>query len=392
MPNRLLLVSRVLLVVGLALVLLTNGALATGSPAQRGLLVVLTVVACGSLLVTATERGRPAFGVGASVSTAAAVVLAACGVLLCWLLPDSSAPAVPLVVSRLAAQARLRTWLRYALLGVATLALLGYNVVSGGPWWAYLAWPVAVGILYQSGLRVQSRRQQLEDAELLLAQEQALREEQVRSAAAAERTRIARELHDVLAHTLSGLTVTLQATAALLEAEGASDAARDQVGRARALAVDGLAEARTAVASLASADEGPGSVDLVAVVERQVREHRITTGSEATLAVAGLRPEVVRDLPPEVVAVVSRILRESLTNALRHAPGRPVRVVLEAGTDLVLRVEVDEGRPAAPAAAGGLGLGGMRARAAEVGGRLEAGPSADGWRVEARLPLTAGGE
>ena len=200
------------------------------------------------------------------------MVLALCGVIACWLLPDGSGVAVPLVVARLASQARVPDLGRATLLlVVASAALLlsnaGERTAPGGRTspgrsrWA---------IVFQSGLRVQSRRRQLEDAELLLAQEQALREEHVRSAAAAERTRIARELHDVLAHTLSGLTVTLQATAVLLEAEGASAAAREQVGRARALAVDGLAEARTAVASLALADDDRARVDLVAVVGRQV--------------------------------------------------------------------------------------------------------------------------
>ncbi|SEP67255.1 sensor histidine kinase [Microlunatus flavus] len=383
MPHRLVLASRVLLTAGLAVALLGTGTVRHGDGASRGVLVGLTVLACVALLLSATERGRPALPVPPTVSTAALVVLAACGVALCWLLPDSSGPAVPLVLARLSAQARLPAWGRYTALVVATASLAVYTVVSDGPWWAYVGWAVAVGVLHQSGLRVQSRRQQLEDAELLLAQEQALREEQVRSAAAVERTRIARELHDVLAHTLSGLTVTLQATAALLEAEGASPAAREQVGRARALAVDGLAEARTAVASLASGDEGRTRLDLRAVVERQVREHRITTQAEIALRTTGALDRV----PAPVVGAASGILREALTNAVRHAPGRPVRVTLAQGDALVLTVEVDEGSAAPAAADGGMGLAGMRQRAIEVGGDLAAGPSDHGWRVEARLPV-----
>src|SRR5207302_12478 len=124
-----------------------------------------------------------------------------CGVIACWWLPNGSGVAIPLVVARLASQANLPDRARYMLLVVASASLLLSNALASGPWWAYLVWPVAVGIVFESGLRVRSRSQQLEDAELLLAQEQALREEHVRSAAAAERTRIARELHDVLAHT-----------------------------------------------------------------------------------------------------------------------------------------------------------------------------------------------
>jgi signal transduction histidine kinase len=382
--TRLVIATRLLLTAGLALVLLTSGEFLVGSRSTRLWLGVLVAVVCGSVLLVDTERGRPWIAVPPWLSRGALVVLSLSGVLSCLLLPSGAGVAVPLVVARIASQARIRTWSRYALLVVSVLSLTGYTVVSHGPWWGYVAWPTAVGVVFQSGLRTQSRRQHLEDTELLLAQEQALREEHVRGAAAAERTRIARELHDVLAHTLSGLTVTLQATAVLLEAEGASTVARGQVDRARALAVDGLAEARAAVASLAAVDDDRGRVDLVAVVGRQVREHRITTGADATLDVGA----VPAGLAPAVVGAVSGVVREALTNAMRHAPGRPVRVALStADGTLEVVVEVDEGGPAAPGAGGGMGLTGMRARAVELGGELEAGPYAHGWRVAARVPL-----
>jgi signal transduction histidine kinase len=387
-----LVATRLLLTAGLALVLLTSDAFLDGDRTTRSTLGALVAVVCAAVLLADTERGRSWLGVPRWLARVALVVLALCGALTAWLMPGGTGAAVPLVVARIASQARIPTWSRYALLVVASLSLVSSGVAHDGPWWGVLtwglvAWPVAVGVVYQSGLRVQSRRQQLEDAELLLAQEQALREEHVRSAAAAERTRIVRELHDVLAHTLSGLTVTLQATAVLLEAEGASAAAREQVGRARSLAVDGLAEARTAVASLAAADDDPGRVDLVAVVGRQVREHRITTGADATLEATGVSP----DLPSAVVGAAAGIVREALTNAVRHAPGRPVHVVLGSQDGLLsLVVEVDEGSPAPPPGSGGLGLAGMRARAVEQGGELSAGPYAQGWRVTTTLPLRTG--
>ena len=389
MSTRIVVVTRLLLTLGLALVLLTSDAFLDGDRSTRLTLGVLVAVVCVAVLLVDTERGRPWFASPRWLSRVALVVLALSGVLTCWLMPNGSGVAVPLVVARIASQARIPAWSRYALLVVASLSLIAYDVVSHGPWWGVIAWPVAVGVVFQSGLRVQSRRQQLEDAELLLAQEQALREEHVRSAAAAERTRIVRELHDVLAHTLSGLTVTLQATAVLLEAEGASAAAREQVGRARALAVDGLVEARTAVASLAVDEVDRARVDLVAVVGRQVREHRITTGADATLDATG----VPAGLPPAVVGAVAGIVREALTNAVRHAPGRPVRVVLDARNGLLsLLVEVDEGSPAPPPGSGGLGLAGMRDRAVEQGGELSAGPYEQGWRVTTTLPLEPTGD
>lgn len=389
MSTRLVVTTRLLLTAGLALVLLTSDPFLGGGRTTRTTIGVLTAVVCAAVLLVDTERGRPSFGAPRWLSRVALVVLALSGVATCWLVPGGSGAAVPLVVARIASQARIPAWSRYTLLVVASLSLVAYGVVHDGPWWGIVAWPVAVGVVFQSGLRVQSRRQQLEDAELLLAQEQALREEHVRAAATAERARIARELHDVLAHTLSGLTVTLQATAVLLEAEGASPLAREQVGRARALAVDGLAEARTAIASLAADEDDRARVDLVAVIDRQVREHQITTGAHATLDATG----VPAGLPPAVVGAVAGIVREALTNAVRHAPGRPVRVELDASQGrLDVVVEVDEGAQAELPASGGLGLPGMRDRAAEVGGRLDAGPYARGWRVVASVPLQGAGD
>jgi signal transduction histidine kinase len=95
------------------------------------------------------------------------------------------------------------------------------------------------------------------------------------------------------------------------------------------------------------------------------------------------------DLDGPVGTALHRIAREALTNVARHAPGNRVTVILAAGDDAVLLRVVDSGTPggAAPATGPHFGLVGMAERARAVGGELEAGPSKDGWRVEARLPV-----
>lgn len=357
-----------------------------GSLLDRWLLLVLLLAVAIAAATYDTEEGPPWGWVPLWASTPSLLVLAVGGSVLCLLVRDGSCVIFPLLASRLVARGRLPEWGRWAVLAVCAAALLAFTALTNSPWWLYGVWVVGVVLLYQSGVRVEERRAQLETTELLLAQEQALREEHARTAAASERTRIARDLHDVLAHTLAGLAVTLQATVCQLAAEGASPAAREQAGRARALAVDGLAEARRAVASLAADAPDDGTADLVAVLERQVAEHRITTGDPASVEVAGPLPPV----SAAAVGAVSAVVREALTNALRHAPGAPVDVALEeTAGELRLQVTVREGRPAAPGAAGGMGLAGMRSRVADLGGTLDAGPVSEGWQVRARVPVGA---
>ncbi|MFC8831153.1 sensor histidine kinase [Streptomyces sp. NPDC057137] len=198
----------------------------------------------------------------------------------------------------------------------------------------------------------------------MLAQERAARAAEAESAALAERARIAREIHDVLAHSLSAQLVHLEA--ARLQIEGGYD--REQVLRrvveARSMARQGLAETRQALSALRGQ---------LVPVEDYLRE----------LALDGVRTEVVgepRLLPAEASQAVRRVAQEALTNARKHAPGADVRMRLEYARDAVTLEVRDDGADAPGtelgASGSGYGLLGMRERAELLGGSLEAGPAA----------------
>jgi signal transduction histidine kinase len=214
------------------------------------------------------------------------------------------------------------------------------------------------------------------------------REERARQAVTEERLRIARELHDVVAHALS--VVAVQSGVAHHVIGTRPEAAGKALAVIEATSRDALDEMRRLLGVLRRpSDAGPGALgpapglaDLGDLVE-QVRS-------------AGL--DVALDLPPEPPAApaslqltVYRIVQEALTNVLRYG-GPSARVTVAAGEG-ALTVEVtDAGRPGPPLPAevhGGHGLLGMRERAAMFGGLVEAGPvPGGGFRVRARLPLT----
>jgi len=252
---------------------------------------------------------------------------------------------------------------------------------------------VAVLLAGANGRQVVGRA---EEAELLLAQVQRSREEQLRAARLEESARIAREIHDVLAHALAGLTIQLEATTSLLEGGAERAVVLERLRRAHALAREGLEETRRAVGVLRS--EGLAVAD---TLEALVAEYRASSpAAEASLELVG--PDS-RLEGPAALAVV-RVAQEALTNVRKHAPGASLRVELTLGTaasdTAVLRVS-DGGRPPGAgdvgadglaASGGGYGLRGMRERAEILGGALLAGPDGDGWLVELTLPLAGAGQ
>ena len=195
------------------------------------------------------------------------------------------------------------------------------------------------------------------------------------SAAAAERGRVAREMHDVLAHSLSALALQLEGTRLLARDRGADPEVVEGVERAHHLAAEGLAEARAAIGALRG-DELPGPERLSQLADAYPGDGRLTvTGTP-------------RELASEARLALYRTAQEALTNVLRHSAADRVEIELayeDAATRLVVR---DHGRaPVAVGAAGaGYGLTGMRERAELLGGRLTAEPTADGFRVELWLP------
>ena len=269
---------------------------------------------------------------------------------------------------------------------VGTLAVAVSDLLYNGSALGLLAYALGFAASLLAAANARGRAERVDQAELLLAQTQRSHEEQLRAARLEESTRIAREIHDVLAHTLAGLTIQLEATAALLEHGAEPEAALARVRRAHELAREGLRETRRAVGALRGE-----SVSAPAGIEALVADYRAVGTAELQIDGDPAR------LTGQTGETVLRILQEALTNVRKHAPGAEVTVALHAGTapdDEVVLIVDDQPNGSAVARApdglaasgGGYGVRGMRERAQLLGGTLSAGPSAGGWRVELRLP------
>jgi signal transduction histidine kinase len=210
------------------------------------------------------------------------------------------------------------------------------------------------------------------------------REAEQRNAIAAERARLARELHDVLAHTLSSLSLHLESTRVLAKARKVDAEVMERIDRAVALARTGLVEARDAVGTLRD-DALPGPARLPALVADFERDSGVTVH----FTEAGTPGELM----PEARVAVFRAAQEALTNVAKHANATEVTVSLDWQPDgVVLRVS-DNGRGVKTArSTDGNGLRGMRERAELAGGEVSAGSAGageSGYVVEVRLPLVA---
>jgi signal transduction histidine kinase len=210
--------------------------------------------------------------------------------------------------------------------------------------------------------------------------------EVARSAVAGERTRIARELHDVVAHSVSIIAVQAGAAEELLELD--PGLARAHIASVRRTAREALTEMRRLLDVLRTGEPGyapqPGLARLPDLLD-EVR----AAGVPVELIEQGERPR----LPPGVDLVAFRVAQESLTNVRKHAPGAPARLVLRYGAkSLQLEVANAPGVLAASGngtGRGGHGLIGMRERVHLFGGSIDAQPTGEGgFRVHAVLPLT----
>jgi signal transduction histidine kinase len=222
------------------------------------------------------------------------------------------------------------------------------------------------------------RREQRRTA-ALLQEVLAGRDAQVHAAKLDERAHLAREMHDVLAHTLSALSIQLEGARMLAEQRGSDPAMVSTLDRVTRLAKEGLLEARRAVGSLRG-DSLPGPDLLPVLLETFERD----TSIAATLRIEGK----IRDLPSEARLAIYRTAQEALTNIRKHAEATAVSITLRyTADDVELRVE-NQGRTRTDAMpGGGYGLVGMRERAELLGGRLDAGPTIDGFTVDLWIPL-----
>jgi signal transduction histidine kinase len=238
---------------------------------------------------------------------------------------------------------------------------------------------VAVPLLAAEALRGHRANVALLVERLELAER--TREEEAQRRAEQERIRIARDLHDVVAHTLTTINVQSGVAAHLLDREPRH--AHTALTLIEDASREALAELRAILGVLR--DDDHASLEPAPTVEavEQLVDRARTAGLDVRLDVAGERPD---RLPDAVQVATFRIVQESLTNATRHAPGTPARVRLAFESDRLV-VGVESG-PGAPANGHGIGVGivGMNERAATVGGSLRAGPVPDGFHVDAELP------
>src|SRR4051794_37471658 len=215
-----------------------------------------------------------------------------------------------------------------------------------------------------------------------LQREVATREAEADRRLTDERLRIAREVHDVVAHAMVAINVQAGVAAHLLDES--TDQARDALQQIKRTSGDALADLRATLGLLREPDPptGPAAgLDDLDVVADQLR----AAGIEVAVDV-----DAVRSVPAPVQSAGYRIVQEALTNVLRHANAKTVSVVVRANDDVLTIVVSDDGTGSAgPSTGAGAGVLGMRERAEAVGGALEAGRQAyGGWRVQAMLPLS----
>ncbi|MFF4247419.1 sensor histidine kinase [Streptomyces sp. NPDC001822] len=246
------------------------------------------------------------------------------------------------------------------------------------------------GVVLVIGAAVRERS----DAQRRLVEQEVISEaERAQRTLLEERTRIARELHDVVAHHMS--VITVQADSAPYRVAGLSDEARAEFASIAAGARESLAEMRRLLSVLRS-DGSRGELAPQPGLDRvqQLVEATVRTGLPAELSLAARVREAVErgEVPQAVDLSAYRIVQEALANVVRHAPGARTRVSVTArdGHLTVLVVNGPAQGPGSPLEASGTGHGlvGMRERVRLTGGSLDTGPLPDGgFRVAVRLPL-----
>ncbi|MFJ9815307.1 sensor histidine kinase [Streptomyces sp. NPDC101151] len=259
-----------------------------------------------------------------------------------------------------------------AALPVTSVALASYSAFNNDVW---LTTAATVAGMALAGYVLRLDAEARGNAQRLLAQERAARAAEAESAALVERARIAREIHDVLAHSLSAQLVHLEAARLLIERGAGREQILERVVAARGMARDGLAETRQALSALRG-ELTPLEEFLTALVSASDGADVTVTGEH-------------RALPAEASQAVRRVAQEALTNVRKHAHGAKVHLRLDYGQhEVTLDVRDSGGRPGElTGAGGGYGLLGMRERAELLGGSLDAGPDEEGFVVTLKVPV-----
>ena len=260
----------------------------------------------------------------------------------------------------------------------------GKMVVREPDWGTPLFYAAVCTAVWLWGLTMRTRRRYLASVEERAATAERERDALARVAVADERAAIARELHDVVAHSLAVM---------VMQADGATYTMDSDPARARAatqtvadIGREAMEDMRRLVALLRGSEPAEDTDTRRPITIDRLVERARSAGLAVELRLSGPRDH----LPPAVELTVHRLLQEALTNSLRHAgPGTHAVVRVDYGPDAVELEATDDGRATAPQP-GGHGLIGMRERVAVHGGELSAGPIPEGgWRVLARVPLPA---
>jgi signal transduction histidine kinase len=268
---------------------------------------------------------------------------------------------------------------------VVALGTIGFEslALSGSLSFWELAPPAILlgGLLL--GLTRRDHRRRAEQSAALLAKAEQLREEQATVATLDERARIAREIHDVLAHSLGALALNIQAARAVLTDQHDEARAVEILDQAQRMATDGLGETRRAVHALRGETQ-PLPEGLAELGAAHQRRH----GARVTFEVTG----APRPLPPDAGLAITRTAQEALVNTAKHAPRQPIQIRLDyAESTTSLKVVNHLGGNGGDAAGlatvnGRYGLTGLRERLLLLDGTLSAGRAGGDWVVLAEVP------
>jgi signal transduction histidine kinase len=264
--------------------------------------------------------------------------------------------------------------------------LAGDDAIS---WFAMLGHAALVAVPLLAAEAVRSRRSYVALLLERLELAERTREEEARRRVEQERLRIARDLHDAVAHSLTTINVQAGVAAHLLDHDPGN--ARGALRRIEEASHEALDELRAIVGILREHDGEQAPLDPAPTLDAvgELVEQARMLGLDVSLDIRGDRPT---RLPESVQLAAYRIVQESLTNARRHAAGAPARVGLAFEPDR-LRVTVENGPGATTNGSrngAGVGIIGMQERAAAVGGAVDAASSPDGFRVAAELPYSRG--
>jgi signal transduction histidine kinase len=336
------------------------------------------------LAIIAPLLARRRFPFGAPVAVAAAVILAS-------LVDDRLTPTNFIVFFAGCAAVILVALLRDRRQAVAGLAIvIGTEVVvertdPQGGLGNFLFISVIFAVLWIVGFALGRKFEEADAARDRALRAEREREERARSAVAEERARIARELHDVVGHSVSVMTVQASGVRRLLRPE--QEREREALLVVERTGREALAEMRRMVGVLRRPEEAPALAPQPSLehLDRLVAQAR-EAGLEVDLRVEG---EAV-ELPAGLDLTAYRLVQEGLTNAIKHAQAKRAEVVVHYSDGEVEVMVSDDGRGVGTGDGSGHGLVGMRERVSVYGGDLDAGPNpGGGYRLRAKLPLAA---